>query len=133
MNLSFQSKKNINLVFDFLTDMQKFVSVHPVILQIDKTGDDCYLVHERLKLGFIPFLFSYPVLIEINKLNNTVTYRATVLKFTKIEMKFVLKVENGFTQIDEEIQFTSPFPVEFILKSIFKKQHQKLFKNIEQK
>lgn len=31
MKLSFKIHKHIDLIFDYLTDMQKFVSVHPVI------------------------------------------------------------------------------------------------------
>lgn len=133
MNLSFRIKKNTDLVFDYLTDMQKFVSVHPVIFQIDNTGNENYLVHETLKLGFIPFSFTYPVIIEKNSIDKRVIIRATVFKLTKIEMKFVLKPDNDFTIIDEEINFKSPLPVKFIVQNIFKKQHTQLFKNIELK
>ena len=133
MKLSFRIHKNLNLVFDYLTDMQKFVSVHPVIYQIDNTADKSYLVHETLKLGFIPFSFTYPVTIEKNILNKIIFIRATVFKLTKIEMKFALKEDNNYTIIDEEIHFKSPLPIKFIMESIFKKQHNQLFKNIEMK
>ena len=52
MKLSFKIHKNIDLVFDYLTDMQKFVSVHPVIFKIENTSAKSYLVHETLKFGF---------------------------------------------------------------------------------
>ena len=133
MKLSFTMHKDPDIVFDFLTDMQKFVSVHPVISQIDHIGNESYLVHETLKFGFIPFSFTYPVTIEKCALNKTVTIRANVFKLTKIEMKFVLKTDNGYTIIDEEILFKSPLPVKFIMEGIFKKQHDQLFKNIEMK
>ena len=133
MKLSFTMHKDPDIVFDFLTDMQKFVSVHPVISQIDHIGNESYLVHETLKFGFIPFSFTYPVTIEKCALNKTVTIRANVFKLTKIEMKFVLKADNGYTIIDEEILFKSPLPVKFIMEGIFKKQHDQLFKNIEMK
>jgi hypothetical protein len=113
--------------------MQKFVSVHPVISQIDHTGNENYLVHETLKIGFIPFSFTYPVTIEKNHFEKFVVIRATVMKLTKIEMKFVLKTHNDYTVIEENIEFNSPLPVKFIMQGIFKKQHTQLFKNIEMK
>ena len=133
MELSFRLKKKSDFIFDYLTDMQKFVSVHPVISKIDNTGNESYLVHETLKLGFIPFSFTYPVTIEKNNIQKVVIIRATILKLTKIEMKFVLKTDNDYTRIEENIQFNSPLPVKFIMQSIFKKQHNQLFKNIEMK
>ena len=48
MKLSFRIKKSIDLTFDYLTDMQKFVLVHPVIYQIDNIGNESYLVYEKL-------------------------------------------------------------------------------------
>lgn len=131
MKLSFKVNKNIDLVFDYLTNMQKFVSVHPVISKIDKTSDKNYLVHETLKFGFIPFSFRYPVTIENSMSDKIVIIRATVFKLTKIEMKFFLKTDNISTVIDEEIHFKSTLPVKFIMKRVFRKQHEKLFKNID--
>lgn len=133
MKLSFRLNKDLNHIFEYLTDMQKFVSVHPVIFQIDSLGNDHYLVHETLKFGFVPFSFTYPVTIEKSITDKIVIIRATVFKLTKIEMKFILKADKDYTIIDEEIQFKSPLPVKFIMKSIFKKQHTQLFKNIEMK
>ena len=133
MKLSFRAHKNLEFVFDYLTDMQKFASVHPVISQIDNIGNESYLVHETLKFGFIPFSFTYPVKIEKSTQNKTVNIQATVFKLTKIEMKFILKGDNDYTIIDEEILFKSPLPITFIMEGIFKKQHNQLFKNIEMK
>lgn len=133
MNLSFKLKKSPEFIFDYLTDMQKYVSVHPVIYRIDKTGDDSYLVYETLKFLFIPFSFKYTVTIENNNVNEVVVMRATVMKWTKIEMKFVLKKECDSTVIDENIEFKSPLPIKFMMQRIFRKQHTKLFKNIEMK
>jgi len=42
MELSFKINKSADFIFDYLTDMQKFVSVHPVITKIDKTNNDSY-------------------------------------------------------------------------------------------
>jgi carbon monoxide dehydrogenase subunit G len=133
MNLLFRIKKNSDFTFDYLTDMQKFVSVHPVISKIDKNGPESYLVHETLKFGFLSFSFTYPVRIEKNVADKRVIIRATVFKLMKIEMIFVLKADNEFTIIDEKINFKSSLPLNFIMQPIFKKQHNQLFKNIELK
>ena len=131
MELSFRLKKTSDFIFDYLTDMRKFVSVHPVIFKIDKTGKNSYLVHEKLKLGIIPFSFSYPVTIEKNNIDKVIIIHATVMKLTEIVMKFVLKTENGETIVEENIKFKSRLPIIFIMESIFRKQHGQLFKNIE--
>lgn len=133
MELSFRLNKTADFIFDYLTDMQKFVSVHPVIFKIDKTGNDRYLVYEKLKFGFILFSFTYPATIEKNNIDKVVIIRATVMKFTKIIMKFVLITENDQTIIEENIKFKSPLPIKFIMQSVFRKQHCQLFKNIAMK
>ncbi|MDP3557113.1 MAG: hypothetical protein Q8T03_07040 [Bacteroidota bacterium] len=133
MVLSFKIKSTAELIFDYLSDMQKFVLVHPVIFKIDDTGNNTYLVHEKLQFGFIPVTFTYPFTIEKNLANKIIIMRATVMKFTKIEIHFSLKQENDFTLVEETIQFKSPLPVKFIMQGIFKKQHTQLFKNIETK
>ena len=131
MKLLFKIKKTPNFVFDYLTDMNKFVTVHPVITKIEKADSGSYLVHETLKLGFIPISFTYPVTVESNPINNTVVICATVMKFTKIEMFFLLKAGTDFTIIEEEIRFKTILPIKSLMENIFKKQHGQLFKNIE--
>lgn len=131
MRLSFRLQKSSDCIFDYLTDMQKYVSVHPVIFQIDPTGQASYVVHETLKFGLIPFTFTYPVTIEKSRIEKTVTMRAVVMGFTRIQMNFVLTAHSGSTIVEETILFQSPLPVKFIMEGIFRKQHSQLFKNIE--
>ena len=133
MILHFKIKKTADFIFDYLTDMQKFASVHPVIFQIDKTGNGSYLVYEKLNFCFISFSFTYPVTIEKNEIDKVVIIYATVMKWTKIILKFVLITENDKTIIEENIQFKSLLPVKFLMQIIFRKQHSQLFKNIEMK
>jgi carbon monoxide dehydrogenase subunit G len=132
MNLNFRLNKSPDLVFDYLTDMQKFVSVHPVISKINDLGENNYKVFETLKFGFIPFSFTYPVTIASNFKERSIVIKATVMKLNKIEMVFKITVDNGITIVDESIHFETIFPIKSIMKSIFTKQHHILFKNIEQ-
>jgi len=113
--------------------MQKFVSVHPIITQINPNGNGHYLVHETLKFFGISISFTYPVSIEINRPERLVIMRARVIKLVHIEMKFILSADEEDTLITESIQFRSILPIKFLLHSIFKKQHTQLFRNIEKK
>jgi len=131
MHLIFKINQTPEMVFDYLTDMQKFVSVHPVISKIDRLSENNYLVHETLKAGLVPFSFTYPVTIQQDLDRKRVEMKATVMKITKIEMTFNLRQENDFTIVEESILFKSPLPIKFIMQNIFRKQHNKLFKNIE--
>ena len=131
MQLTFNVQQPIEVVFDYLTDMQKFVSVHPVITKIDWLSANKYLVHETLKFGFIPVSFTYPVTIDQNNKDKTIVIRATVMKITKIEMNYKLDRFNGLTTIDETITIKSLLPIQAVMERIFRKQHGLLFQNIE--
>ena len=98
---------------------------------MDNLDNGRYLVHETLKFGFIPFSFKYPATVEKNEKDKRVIIRATVFRVTKIEMHFDLKEDGQYTSIEEKIQFRTFFPVKPIMASVFRKQHNRLFKNIE--
>ncbi len=132
MELSFKLEKNANIIFDYLTDMQKFVTVHPAIFKINKTGNGSYSVHEKLKLGFAFFTFTYPVIIEKNQVKKNIIIHATIMKLVKIMMQFTLITEYNFTIVEESITFKSILPVKLLMQRIFRKQHIILFRNIEQ-
>ena len=131
MILTFIVNQSIDKVFDYLTDMKKFVSVHPVISKIDKVSEHKYLVHETLKLGFVPFSFTYPVEINKNVSDKTIIMKATIMKMTKIEMKYILITDKDSTVINETIIFKSILPVKSIMENIFRKQHYLLFEKID--
>jgi carbon monoxide dehydrogenase subunit G len=132
MNLSFTLHKSPDFIFDYLTDMDKFASIHPVITKIERTGEHKFLVHETLKLGFIPYSFTYPVTIESNVANKTVTIKATVMKMTHIEMHFSIRREGEHSVVDESITFRSVLPIKAVMEKIFREQHALLFQNMDQ-
>jgi carbon monoxide dehydrogenase subunit G len=127
MHLKYRINKPLKVVFDCLTDMNRFTSLHPVVYKMEKISEDRYLVYE--KLLFISF--TYPVVIKSNTFENTISMEATVLKFTKITIKFCLQSENEITIVNEKIHISKFLLFRPIIKSIFKKQHIQLFKNIE--
>jgi carbon monoxide dehydrogenase subunit G len=131
MKLTFSINKPVAIIFGYLTDMDKFASIHPVITKIDKTGDDTFLVHETLKLGFIPYSFTYPVTIESDAAAHRVTIRATVMKMTHIEMDFTIHEEGGRSFVEETISFKSILPLKKAMEKIFREQHSLLFRNMD--
>ncbi len=131
MKLSFALRKSPDFIFDCLTDMDKFASIHPVITKIEKTGENKFRVHETLKLGFIPFSFTYPVTIESEVANKTVSIIATVMKMTHIEMNFSIRQEGDISIVEEIITFKSILPVKTFMAKIFREQHTLLFQNMD--
>ncbi len=130
MTLKFQVNLPLQTVFENLTDMQKYVSFHPVITKIDHTGENNYLVHETLKFGPIPVSFTYPVTVEQQQNPNKVIFEASVMKINHIKMEFVLIEEQGITQITETITFKTLLPIKTLMANIFKAQHTQLFQNM---
>ncbi len=130
MELDFQVHQNINTVYAYLTDMDKFTAIHPIISKIVKTGDQSYKVHETLKFGFIPFPFTYPITLQKNESNKTVSIYATVFRLVKIELHFKLAEREHLTEVRENIKFNTILPIKFLLRKVFKEQHELLFSNL---
>jgi carbon monoxide dehydrogenase subunit G len=130
MELSFKLSKPALLVYDHLSDMQKFVTVHPIIYKIEPLGKDHYLIYEKLKLFLIPANFTYKVLVESDPDKKTVNYKARINALTKIEMQFCIKEESGGCIVNEVVDFKSYLPVKAMMKNIFRIQHKLLFDNI---
>lgn len=132
MKLTFKVNKSCDEILPYLTDMEKFVLVNPVIKKIDCLGDNRYFAHETLKAGFIPFSFTYPFVVESNAADKIVRMRAIVMKLLKIEITFIVNSNPDCTIIEETVEFITFLPFKTILGKIFEKQHTLLFKNIEE-
>lgn len=131
MKLTFTLNKPADFIFDYLTDMDKFASIHPVISKIDRLGDNRYLVHETLKMGFIPYSFTYPVAIESDAANQKVIIRATVMKVTHVIMDYTIREEGEKSIVEENISIKSVLPLKKAMEKIFREQHGMLFRNME--
>lgn len=130
MTLEFNVNKSTGDVFEYLSDMQKFVSVHPIIYKIDQLSPDNYLVSEKLKFLFIPWNFTYIIKLNTNKENKEVIITTTVKKMVDIKMHFVLEEVSGNSFVKETVTFKSFLPVKTIMSKIFSEQHTQLFLNI---
>lgn len=129
--LTHQVKKGEKLVLHYLTDMQKFVLVHPYLEKVELLGRNHYKVYEKQFLsGFVPIYFSYPATVEYSQPNKSVTITARIFSVLTIVIVFKVNESEGVTTINETIEFFPPFPVKFFLEKLFIKSHTRLFYNI---
>jgi carbon monoxide dehydrogenase subunit G len=130
MILQFSVIQNLSKVFQSLSEPEKFVSVHPLIFKMDALGDAHYRVYERVKLGFIPYHFSYRAEISHNG-KDEVSISAVVFRITKLHLHFKLSENGEGTNIMERAEVSGPFPVKHIMHRVLATQHELMFKNIE--
>lgn len=131
MKLNFKLKSSTQKVFSILSDAKQFEKFHPVIFKIDDLGNDNYLIHETLTFLLIPITFTYPAKILSNKEKGMVQMNAVVMKLVKVELNFLIKEFTTYTEVVEDIKINSWLPAHPVMMMIFKKQHGKLFLNID--
>jgi len=131
MQLEHTSSKSIEFILDYLTDMDKFASIHPVISKIKPLGRQHFIVYETLQIGPVPWPFTYPAQVILGQDGMSVTIKAIVMKVTKIEMVFEMSKSGPHTLIKEKIHMETPLPVKKMMQKIFKKQHNQFFKTLE--
>lgn len=129
MELIFKIPKDKNSIKHYLTNEEKFVSVHPLIFRMQNLGKGRFKVFEKVDIGFIPYRFTYYALITQD--GDKVNIEATVMGITKIYMDFTFSEEDNMTLIKEIITIKSPFPIKNFMYKLLKEQHQILFNNIE--
>ncbi len=129
MILQFTVAQNLNKVFQSLSEPEKFITVHPLIFKMEALGNAQYRVYERVKLGFIPYYFSYRAEINNNG-KDEVSISAVVFGITKLRLHFKLSENGDITTIREEAEVSAPFPVKHIMYRVLATQHELMFKNI---
>ena len=82
----FKVKKDIIIIKQQLTNVENFVNVHPLVYKMKDLGGNKYMVCERIKMGTIPFRFTYKAFIPYNK--DSVKIVATIMGMTTISMFF---------------------------------------------
>ena len=130
MQLLFTINRPPSKVFQYLTDMARFATVHPVIYRIDALGGDRYRIHERMPIG-LPVRFTYPATVTGDATAGTIAMDATVFGLVQISMRFQLTADGPRTHIREDVTFRSWLPVRAVLERTFRRLHGELFAAIE--
>lgn len=131
MLLTYKINKSAKDIFNYLSDMQQFESVHPIIYKIDKLAENKYHFFEKLPFGFLSINNDYKVQIDADAARNTIKMYAFVKKLIHINLLFTITEHNGYCIVNEEVNFKSILPLKPFLNPIFKTQHKLLFENME--
>ncbi len=120
--------KDIQTVKQYLIDAEKFVSVHPLIYKMEDLGQNKFRVFEKVKVGFIPYHFTYTATITNN--NDSIQMYASIMGVTKLSMYFTFQRVGDETIIKEKLTVRSLLPIKNFMLKLIGEQHQELFKNI---
>ena len=132
MILNHTIAKPVEQVYPYLSDMEKFVQVHPVVYKVEKIGETEYQFCEKIKIIFIPFDFKYKVNLKSILHNKDVEMHSNVKKGVHLELKFSFLSRNNSTHVEEIILIKSNFFVRLVFQSVIKRVHKKMFKNISE-
>jgi len=130
MEFRFEVHNTAEEVFRYLSDMPSFVSVHPLIYRIKPLANGTHLIHEKLKLGPIPYKFTYPVVVHADAAKGEVQMFATIKKMIFVKLEFKIRSEGEITIVEEKASVRSVLPVKPILKLVFARQHKRMFENM---
>ena len=125
----FKVKKDIITIKKQLTNVENFVNIHPLIYKMTDLGRNKYKVFEKIKIGVIPYRFTYKAIITEEK--DSVNIVATVMGLTTISMFFTFQEEDKVTVIHERLIIKSPLPIKNYMNRLIEKQHKTMFNNIE--
>ena len=119
--MNFEVSKSAAQVFEYISKPDLFVSIHPVI----------YDINERLRFMGVPFSFNYPASISSDKNDLIVSMKAVVFRLISLNLLFEIRESANGTMISEHVYLKGVYPAHPIIKSVFRKQHKTLFENID--
>lgn len=127
--ITYKANSSAATLTTYLTETDKFVTVHPLIYRMEHLGGNNYKVYEKVTFGFIPINFTYKA--TISQSNGRVLIDATVMRLTKLSMNFSFDEQRDHTIVNEELEIKSPLPIHRFMVNLIKEQHQLMFEAIE--
>ncbi|MEO6130587.1 MAG: hypothetical protein ABIQ02_01975 [Saprospiraceae bacterium] len=64
---TFKVRKDVITIKQYLTNIERFVNVHPMIYKMTALGENKYKVFEKVMIGIIPYNFTYKAFITHDK------------------------------------------------------------------
>ncbi|MBK6642844.1 MAG: hypothetical protein IPP34_15555 [Bacteroidetes bacterium] len=131
LHMNFEVSKSAAQVFEYISKPDLFVSIHPVIYDINEKADGSLHIYERLRFIGVPFSFNYPASISSDKNDLIVSMKAVVFRLISLNLLFEIRESANGTMISEHVYLKGVYPAHPIIKSVFRKQHKALFENID--
>jgi carbon monoxide dehydrogenase subunit G len=131
--LKHQSKRDPEHLYACLSDMEKFVAVHPVIRKIENLHPSGFRFYETLRFFYIPFSFQYKVEVLANDKDKSVQMVSNIFGLVDLRLDFIIVPTAEGNHLEEKVYFKAKVPVLGLMKLVFRKQHKKLFQNMEKK
>jgi hypothetical protein len=116
--------------YNYFSDIDKFVSIHPVIYKCAPIEENAYLLYERLKFAGLGISFSYKVVFESRTPHLQVIMFSEIRKGARLKLIFDFRSNNDQTILTETLWFDGyavikPFFIPFLAKT-----HIEMIKNL---
>lgn len=128
-SLTFTSTARASQIQAFLSEPEKFVSVHPLIFRMEALPNGRFRVFERVAIGPIAQRFTYPATIEV--VDGRVELRARVMGMVRVEMIFSFTEQPKRTLLREDVEIRTLLPIKRFMRWLIREQHAVMFANIE--
>jgi len=119
---TFKVRKDVITIKQYLTNIEKFVNVHPLIYKMTALGENKHKVFEKVMIGVMLYNFTYKAFITHDK--DSVKIVATIMGITTISMLFTFKEEDNITTTNERLTVNSPLPIKNYMYKLIEKQHR---------
>ena len=123
----------LEIVYDALADMDQFVEHHPLIYAARVVSPGYYKIYERVRMGFIPYHFTYHAQILPDPVVQRITMKALLYRLISLEIVFFLSSHSSYTKVREEIIIQGPLLIEKKKKKNLITAHLNMFEKIRNK
>jgi hypothetical protein len=129
--ITYKIQAGRNEIYPYILEMEKFGSLHPLMIKVTQMGNNKYQIEERVKLfGFIPMKPVY--VAEVSEQNNGIVYISEVKKGTDLKITFHFSENgDGETSVTETVEISGNPLAAAILINTIKKSHAEVFKSID--
>lgn len=123
-------KSETEKVKPFFEQLERFAEVHPLIQSASKTGEQQYIIRERMAFTFFKFNYKADVFSHHEDEVHYIAYPFFLV--LTIKFKFAFLKEEGATLITESVHIKGPRVVSHFLKAAVSYAHKQVVVRIKE-